>query len=139
MGPRYLFSHEEIDCLVDRRKSLFSGDILAELEAERAKLHADFDADAAWLDREQDRCGLKAARARIDETATNEHRLYCECCNVVPTTPAGMQALLRFLIEESIVDVTGEDDQLAREGLASLEQAIANFAAVADGLAVSQF
>jgi hypothetical protein len=98
--PRLLFSHEEIDELVDCDLNYFA-DVLTQegrrdIQRQRAELHAALDADKEWLDREQTRAGLKSARERADHLIWRERELLEAVCHTAPSTPAGMLALLRF-------------------------------------------
>jgi hypothetical protein len=137
--PRYLFSHEEIDRACDKIRPRYEGDAeaIASLEAERGELHAAFDADAAWLDCEQECCGFKAAREKVDAAGAREHALLCEACYIVPTTLAGLLAFARFLSDEIFFSEKGEPIGAngtlpARQSLVTLEQALANFAEPVD-------
>jgi hypothetical protein len=116
LAPRYLFSHDEIDSLAIGTEK-------------RCELHAAFDAKAAWLESAQQTNGLRAARETEQHLIRRERELLCAACYVVPTTPAGVLAFVRFIDDEVLFDEKsqpgGPDGERAvRQCIVTLEQAL---------------
>jgi hypothetical protein len=89
--PNYLHSHEEIDdCLV--AGSQHSPKI-------KAELHAELDRDRAQISAKREEIGLTAAEDRIEQLCDSCLELEWELANTMPTSRAGVAALLRYANE----------------------------------------
>ncbi|UQR65104.1 hypothetical protein LRP30_07595 [Bradyrhizobium sp. C-145] len=96
--PNYLYSHEEIDdCLVAGNRN--SPKI-------KARLHAELDRDRIEISAKQEEIGLRAAEDRVEKLCDSCYELEWALANTMPTSIAGVAALLRYVNE---VEDQGEE------------------------------
>jgi hypothetical protein len=87
-NPHYLYSHKQIDdCLVagSRHSPKF-----------KAGLHAELDRDRLEISARREEIGLPYAEERVDQLCDSCLDLEWELANTMPTSVAGVAALLRY-------------------------------------------
>jgi hypothetical protein len=115
----YLLSHEEIDQYVDRGPWPARGAIAKR----RAKLHAEFDAEAARLESIAEASGLKAARAREAAAWVDWRRQVCVAVATVPTTAPGVAAFVDFMREQIFCERGSLSEEIDNRALQTLSEA----------------
>ena len=100
VNPYYLYSHHDIDARLE-----WMPDFSRTPEI-RARLHAEFERDAKEILLKQDQCGLGAAELRTESLWGSLHKTACAIATTVPTSMAGVAAVLRYANEWE--DVGGE-------------------------------
>lgn len=117
--PNWLTTDEQIDREVTEKKT-------------NRELHEALAKDAAWLDAEQEKNGLKAARLSEEAALEKVHQRALAACYVAPTTMAGCIAFVRFLNDEMFFNEAGlhtgdEGERARKQSFATLERALSNF------------
>jgi hypothetical protein len=100
-APVYAYSHEGVDTHMDEVQPAGEGAIGKTL---RAKLHAEFDADAASVEKALESTGLGAVVARAKQTMEIAKVARMQVCSTVPATVAGAAALAEFIRVHVIED-----------------------------------
>jgi hypothetical protein len=99
--PVYAYSHEGIDTHFDDAQPAGEGPIGKNL---RAKAHADFDADAASVEKALESTGLAVVCARAKQAMELAKVARMQVCSTAPTTVAGAAALAEFIRVHVIED-----------------------------------
>jgi len=110
-GPYYLHSHEQID-----HRLKWSPDFASTPEI-RARLHAELDRDMNELWTKRDEHGVTAAVDLVEQLCDSCYELEWALANTMPTSIAGVEAMLRYANE---VEDEGEEwpdtDTIGAEG-----------------------
>jgi hypothetical protein len=91
--PYYFYSHNDIDHHLEWVPDF------ARTPKIRAELHAEFDRDVKEILQKQDECGLHAAELRSEMLCWSCHKLAWNIATTVPTSMAGVMAVLRYVNE----------------------------------------
>jgi hypothetical protein len=93
VNPYYLHSHHDIDHRLGWMPDFGSTPEI------RARLHAELDRDIAEILAKQDQCGLTAAELRTESLCWSLHKAACAIATTVPTSMAGVAAVLQYANE----------------------------------------
>jgi hypothetical protein len=91
--PHYLYSHDHINYIMDLLPDFASTPEI------QARLHAAFDRDESELSTKRDEYGATAADDRVDQLCDSCQDLSWALANTIPTSIAGVAALLRYANE----------------------------------------
>jgi hypothetical protein len=109
--PYYLYSHQQID---HRLEWMPDFDSTPEI---RARLHGELDRDARELWAKQDEHGMTAADDRVEQLCQSCQELAWAIATTVPTSIAGLAAVLRYVNEfEDLGEEWPDTDTIGSEG-----------------------
>jgi hypothetical protein len=109
--PYYLHSHKQINDRLEWMPDFASTPQI------RARLHDEFDRDMRELRAKQDEHGMTAADERVEQLCLSCHELAWAIATTVPTSMAGVAAVLRYANEfEDLGEEWPDTDTIGSEG-----------------------